>query len=282
MKTAVHRRVSILIAILVPVASASFCLALDQAGLNGEFSLPDRLHNLVDSQDDYFDALQRLQDADAAVVRAREAVVKEQQSSPDYMAAVKAVDDAYKAFIDKRSALITDMEKKDPVYDQMKSQVSAIDAQIENARQNNGTTQEHFDELYKNRETFLRQWHQLEKDATDRAGLSPLWQQWMDASKKLSDLQAKQCADAENADKLKTAVAMAEDARHAVEQAKSAIGGPSVSTKLSSAEQTSAGDFLCRYPQAGFAGNDAWWTYGWSTIGTNQKSMGNSTSAPGK
>jgi uncharacterized membrane-anchored protein YhcB (DUF1043 family) len=221
-----------------------------------------------------------LQDADAAVVRAREAAVKEQQSTPEYIADVKAVDDAYQAFIDKKNALVADMEKKDPVYNQMKAQVSAVDAQIDAARQNPGTTQERFDELYKNRETFVQQWHQLEKDASDRAGLTPLWQHWVDASKKLADLQSKLSPQIENNDRLKAAIAMAEDAKNAVQQAKVALGGSAGSTKLTDAEQTHAGDFLCRYSQTGFAGNDAWWTYGWSTIDGGEKSVGNSTSNP--
>jgi len=86
----------------VAVSSAPACFAIDQVGLTGEFSLPDRSHSLVDSQDDYYDAVQRLQDADAAVVRARESAMKQQQSAPQYDAAVKAVDQAYHAFNDKK------------------------------------------------------------------------------------------------------------------------------------------------------------------------------------
>ena len=246
--------------------SATRCAAIDQIGLTGEFSLPDRSHNLVDSQDDYYDAVQRLQDADAAVVRAREGAIKQEQSSPDYVAAVKAVDQTYQAFNDKKNAVVDDLAKKNPVYSQMKSQAGAIDAQIDAARQNPATTPQQFDELYKNRDTFNRQWQQMENDAMDRAGLTPLKLAWLDASKALADLQDKQRADVENNERLKSAIATADDARSTVEQARAAISGVAVSPQITSAEQAHATDFLCRNSGAGYAGNDAWWTYGWNTL----------------
>jgi predicted nuclease with TOPRIM domain len=257
---------SVLPALSLLAAVPGGALAIDQIGLTGEFSLPDRSHNLVDSQDDYYDAVQRLQDANAALVRARESAMKEQQSSAAYVAAVKDVDDKFHTFTDKKNALVDDLEKKNPVFSQMKSQASAMDAQIESARQNPATTPEQFDELYKNRETFNRQWQQLENDAMERAGLSPLRQQWLDASKNLQDLQAKQQADVENSDKVKAAAAVADDARNSVQQARAAISGVAVSLEITSAEQAKAPDFLCRDAGAGFAGNDAWWTYGWNPL----------------
>jgi flagellin-like hook-associated protein FlgL len=259
---------------IAAIASASACYGFDQTGLTGEFSLPDRSHNLVDSQDDYYDAVQRLQDADAAVVRAREAAMKEAQSSPDYVAAVKAVDSAYQAFIQKKNALVDDLEKKNQIYCQMKAQTSTINSQIESARQNPATTPDQFEELYKNRETFVRQWQQLETDAMDRAGVGPLRQQWLDASKKLADLQAKQRVDVEATDKLKSALAMADDARAAVQQARAALGGTNSAIAATGDEQSRPGDFLCRYSGSSFIGNDAWWTYGWNTLTPGGKPPG--------
>jgi seryl-tRNA synthetase len=252
-------------ALIFPLLPAA-CFAIDQIGLTSEFSLPDRSHSIVDSQDDYYDAVQRLQDADAALVRARESAMKEQQSSPQYVAAVKAVDEKYQAFTDKKNQLIDDLERKNPVYAQMKSQVSAIDQQIDNAPQNPGTTPEQFEELYKNRDTFNRQWQQQENDAIDRAGIAPLRQQWFDASRALQDLQNKQQADVENSEKVKAATAMADDARNTVQQARADISGVAVSPQITSSEQAKAQDFMCRDSRAGFVGNDAWLTYGWNSM----------------
>lgn len=264
--------VSVCLGILaVAVMGSTPCLALDQAGLTGEFSLPDRSHDLIDSQDEYYDAVQRLQDADAAVVRARESAIKQQQSTPEYVAAVKAVDSAYQAFNEKRNALLDDLAKKNTVYSQMKSQMGAIDAQIETARQNAATTPEQLDELYKNRETFNRQVQQQESDAITRAGITPLLQQWQDASKKLADLQAKQKADVEGTDRLKAAIAMADDARGVAAAARAALGG-TASADPASTERSHATDYLCRYSGSSFAGNDGWWTYGWNRMGGGSKS----------
>src|ERR1700733_10020156 len=99
------------VTVLCIAVSAGTCLAIDQVGLTGEFSLPDRSHSLVDSQDDYYDAVQRLQDADAAVVRARESAMKDEQSTPEYVAAVKAVDQTYQAFNNKKNALLDQLGK---------------------------------------------------------------------------------------------------------------------------------------------------------------------------
>ena len=63
--------------------------------------------------------MQRLQDADAAVVRAREAAMKQLQSAPEYIAAVKTVDQAYQAFREKKNALVDDLTKTNPIYCQM-------------------------------------------------------------------------------------------------------------------------------------------------------------------
>jgi chromosome segregation ATPase len=259
--------------LIVSVVTAPACFALDQAGLTGEFALPAQSHSLVDSQDEYYDAVQRLQDADAAVVRARESAIKQQQTTPEYIADVKQVDQTYQAFTEKENALLDDLQKKNPIYNQMKSQANAVEAQIETARQNPATTPEQFEELYKNRDTFNRQWQQLENDAMDRAGLTALKNQWLDASKKLWDLQEKQKADVENTDKLKAALAMASEARDAVQQARAAIS-TAISPQVTTSEQPQAEDFLCRYSGTGYAGNDAWWTYGWSTLAPGAKPAG--------
>jgi hypothetical protein len=262
------KKTCVLLAVTIAVGCVPACFALDQIGLAGEFSLPAQSHTLVDTQDDYYDAVQRLHNADADVVRAREAAMKNQQSSPEYLAAVQAVDQTYQAFREKKNGILDDLEKKNPIYTQMKSQATAIDSQIETARQNPATTQDQFEELYKNRETFLRQWQQLEGDAMDRAGATPLKQQWLDASKKLADLQDKQRVDVENTDKLKAAIANADEARTGVQQARAAISGTTVSPQLNNGEQASAEDFVCRNSGNGFTGNDAWWTYGWNTLTT--------------
>lgn len=255
------------------------CFALDQVGLSSEFSLPDRSRNLVDSQDEYYNAVLQLQTEDAAVVRAREAAMKDAQCAPDYVAAVKAVDVAFQTFCEKKNALVADLEKNNPVYAQMKSQATAIDAKIDAARQNPDTTPEQFEELYKNRETFQKQWHQMEADAMDRAGLTPLRQQWVDASKKLSDLQEKSRVSVESNEKLKAALANQEEAKAAVQQARAAIQTGNTPGATAGSEQAGAGDFLRKYSRTGFAGNDAWWTYGWSTINAGVKPV---TPVPGK
>ncbi len=249
--------------------------AADQIGLIGEFSLPDRLHSLVDSQDDYFDAVQRLQDADAAVMRARESAVKDAQTAPEYQSAVKSVDEAYQAYNDKKTSLVADMEKKDPVYNRMKSQVASVDNQIDAARQNPATTQEQFQELYKNRETFEHQWQQLEGDAMDRAGIAPLRQAWIDASKRLSDLQAKLRRDVEGTDRLKAAVAEATAASSAVEEARTAVGGGN-SVDPANPPQSSAADLVYASSRSNFAGNDAWWTYGWTNLAGSKTPLASS------
>jgi chromosome segregation ATPase len=237
--------------------------AIDQLGLLGEFSLPDRLRDLVDSQDDYYDAVQRLADASAAVLRARESAVKQAQSAPDYIAAVKAVDQTYQAYIEKKNAMVAQMERSDPVYMRMKSQAAAVDAQIESARQNPATTQEQFEELYKSRATFQAQWNQLQDDAMQRAGITPLRQAWIDATRKLTDLQAKLLSDVESNDRLKGVLAEEAAARAAVADARSAISNSPPSTDP---RQSLAGDLLCKSSRTSFAGNDAWWTYGWTDL----------------
>ncbi len=255
---------------LVSAASRS-CFALDQAGLTSEFSLPDRARNLADTQDEYYNAVQLLQDADAAVVRARESAMREAQSQPDYVAAVKAVDAAYQAFITKKNAMVADLEKTNPMYSQMKGQIAAIDAKIQSARQNPDTPARDFDDLYANRETFVKQWHQQENDAMDREKITPLRQSWIDASKKLSDLQDQQRVVVEGNERLKTAVRNAEEAKAAVEQARTAIQGAAANADAAGNERAGAGDFLRKYSRAGFAGNDAWWTYGWSAVNAGVK-----------
>jgi len=56
-----------------------------------------------------------------------------------------------------------------------------MDAQIESARQNPAATPDQFEQLYNAREGFNRQWQLAENDAMDRAGLTALKQQWLDA-----------------------------------------------------------------------------------------------------
>ena len=258
-----------LVAVLIAVRSS---FALDQAGLSSEFSLPNRPRNLVDTQDEYFDAVQQLQDADAAVVRARETAMREAQTSPDYVAAIKAVDTAFIAFTEKKNALVTELEKTNPVYPQMRSQAAAINAKIESARQNPDTQPKDFEDLYKDRDTFQKQWQQMESDAMDREKITPLRQQWIDASKKLSDLQEKQRSAVDGVEKVKLALADAEEARSKVEEARVAVQHGPATPEVINNERAAAGDFLRRYSRTGFAGNDAWWTYGWSTIASGVKS----------
>ncbi len=236
--------------------------ALDQLGLLGEFSLP-RFRNLADSQDDYFDAVQRLADADAAVLRARESAVKAAQATPEYIAAANAVDQAYQAYTEKKNAMIAQMEKSDPVYMRMKTQAATVDAQIDAARQNPAATVEQLEELYKTRETFQVQWNQLQDDAMKRAGITPLRDAWIDATKKLQDLQTRQLTDVESNERLKAALSEETAAKAAVVEARNAISGnsPTVDPK-----QSQAGDLLCKSTRASFAGNDAWWTYGWTDL----------------
>jgi hypothetical protein len=254
-----------LIALIVgAILPSRFCQAIDTTGLIGEFSLPDRLRNLIDSQDEYFRAVQRLQDDDAAVMRARESAMKDAQSAQSYVDAVKAVDQAYQSYMEKKNAAIGNLEKTNQIYAGMKSHVAQIDTQIEAARQNPATTQDQFEQLYKDRETFQHQCQQAESDAIDRAGLAPLRQTWMDASKKVSDLQDKQRADIESNDRLKAALAEAAAAKAAVQEARAAISGGSGDSN--SVEQARATDLLYRSSHASFAGNDAWLTYGWSNL----------------
>jgi predicted nuclease with TOPRIM domain len=260
----------------VVLASARCSFALDQLGLSSTFALPDRARNLVDSQDQYYEAVQHLLDMKAAVVRAREAAMRDAQCAPDYVAAVTAVDNTFHAFIDKKNALVSDLEKNNQVYSQMKAQATAVDAKIDAARLNPDTTPEQFEQLYKDRETFQKQWRQQENDAMDRAGITPLRQQWIDASKKLAELQDKLRGSIEADQKLKTAVANEEEARTAVQQARAAIKSGAapvdVANNAQGSEQSGAADFLRKYSRTGFAGSDAWWTYGWSTISSGTKS----------
>ena len=114
----------------------------------------------------------------------------------------------------------------------------------------------------------------------DRAGITPLRQQWVEASRKLAEMQDKQRVSVESNDRLKAAIAMAEEARAAVEQARPAIQGAQAAAEVANNEQAGAGDFLRRYSRTDFAGNDAWWTYGWSTVSSGVKPA--ATQAPGK
>jgi chromosome segregation ATPase len=264
---------AVVAAFVAAFVAGSHCLALDQAGLASEFSLPNRPRNLVDTQDEYFDAVQQLQDADAAVVRARESAMREAQTTPDYMAAVKAVDMAFLAFTEKKNALVTELEKTNPVYSQMRSQAAAINAKIEAARQNPDTQPKDFEDLYKDRDTFQKQWQQMESDAMDREKITPLRQQWIDASKKLADMQEKQRAAVDSVEKVKLALADAEEARSKVEAARVAAAHGPATPEVVNNERAAAGDFLRRYSRSGFAGNDAWWTYGWNTIAADAKSQ---------
>jgi len=253
-------------AMIAATVPARFCGALDMARLGSEFSLPDRPRNLIDTQDEYFRAVELMQDDDAAVVRARESAMKDAQSAPDYVAAVKAVDQAYQAFMEKKNATISNLEKTNPNYSLMKSHIAQIDSQIETALQNPATTQDQLEQLYKDRETFLHQCRTAESDAIDReTGLPTLRQAWMDASKKLSDMQEKQRSDVENNDRLKAAIAAAAAAMTAVHHARTAISGASAPDATKTAHP-SAADLLYRSSHANFAGNDAWLTYGWTDL----------------
>ena len=256
------------------------CRAVDTMGLVGEFSLPDRLRNLVDTQDEYFRAVQRLQDDDAAVMRARESAMKDAQSTADYAAAVKAVDQAYQAFIEKKNGTISNLEKTNAIYCGMKSHVAQIDGQIDTARQNSATTQDQFEQLYKDRETFVHQCQQAENDALERDGAAPLRQAWVDASKKLSDLQERQRTDVESNDRLKTAVAEAAAAKTAVDEARAAISSATSSAGPGDGGESRAADLLYRSTRANFAGNDAWLTYGWTNLSGSSGSKPAGTSAP--
>jgi hypothetical protein len=254
--------------------------ALDTVGLGGEFSLPDRLRNLIDTQDEYFRAVQVMQDDDAAVMRARESAMKDAQSAPDYVAAVKTVDQAYQAFMEKKNASIANLEKTNAIYCGMKSHIAQIDGQIDSARQNPATTQDQFEQLYKDRETFLRQCQQAESDAIDRAGLTPLRQAWIDASKKVSDMQEKQRVDVENNDRLKAAVTEAAAAKKAVQDARSVISGAAAPADSAKVEQSRAADLLYRSSHANFASNDAWLTYGWTDLAESSANKPTAPSAP--
>jgi chromosome segregation ATPase len=238
-------------------------LAIDDAGAKSEFNLTDHSRSSVESADEYSDAVQHLHDADADVVRAREQGMKDLQSSPEYAAAVRELDSAYAAFNDRKNALLADLEKKDPRCAPMKKQVAEIDAEIDTARQNPATTTDKFEELYKNRATFVHQWEDELDGAIKRENLEPLRQQWQAASDKLAGLRDQQRADVENADKLKSAKAVAIVAHAAVDQARAALDGP---PPAEDAQEDQADDYLRRFPRFGFGGNDAWWTYGWSPI----------------
>ena len=256
----------ILIAALVAGCFCSAGYAADGNGSAGDLGGFDRTQHLLESQDEYQDSVQRLRDADADVVRAREAAIKDLQSAPEFAAAVKAVHDTYQAYSDRKNSVIAELEKKDPRYPGMKSQAAAVDAQIETASQNAATTQAQLEQLQKDRDTFLHQVQQMESDAIDRAQLGPQRQAWLDASKKLADMQDKQRAQVESNDKVKSAIADLDEARMAVEQARASISGANVPPDIAGTEEAQADDFLRRYNRAGFAGNDAWWTYGWTTI----------------
>jgi chromosome segregation ATPase len=275
------KRNVIVLAAMIAILPVRFCRAIDTTGLVGEFSLPDRLRNLIDSQDEYFRAVQRMQDGEAAVMRAREAAMKDAQSADDYVAAVKAVDQAYQGYMEKKNAAIGKLEKTNQIYSGMKSHVAQIDSQIEAARQNPATTQDQFEQLYKDRETFLHQCQQAESDAIDRQGLAPLRQAWIDASKKVSDMQEKQRAAIESNDRLKAALAEAAAAKAAVQEARAAINGGSTAGDANSVEQSRAADLLYRSSHASFAGNDAWLTYGWTNLtdASGSKPAGASASA---
>jgi hypothetical protein len=257
----------ILLAVLSgAILPASISRGVDTAGLSGEFALPDRLRNLIDTQDEYFRAVQVMQDEDAAVMRARESAMKDAQSTPEYLAAVKAVDQAYQAYMEKKNGVIANLEKTNSIYSGMKSHIAQIDGQIESARQNPATTPEQFDQLYTDRETFKHQCQQAERDAIDAEHLAPLRQAWIDASKKLSDLQEKQRIDVENNDRLKAALAAAAAAKKAVDQAHAAINRAAAPADPTRIEQSRAADLLYRSSHANFAGNDAWLTYGWTDL----------------
>jgi hypothetical protein len=237
--------------------------AIDEAGLKSEFSLPGRSRSSVEAADEYSDAVQHLHDVEADVVRAREQAMKDMQSGPEYVSAVKDLDAAYSAFNDRKNALLADLEKRDPRCATMKKQIAEIDSQLEAARQNPGTPAEKFQQLYRDRATFVHQWDDEVESAIKRENLEPLRQQWQDASKKLADLRDQQRIDVENTERLKAAKAAALVARAAVDQARAAIDGP---PPAEDAQEDQADDYIRRFPRFGFGGNDAWWTYGWSPI----------------
>ncbi len=247
----------------VIVAGGRAGFAVDEAGLKSEFSLPGRSRSSVESADEYSDAVQRLHDAEAGVVRAREQAMKDLQSGNDYTNAVKDLESSYSIFSDKKNALLADLEKKDPRCLPVKKQMTEIDAEIEAAKQNPASTTEKLDELYRNRATFAHQWDDLVDSAIKRENLEPSRHNWQLNSDKVVAMREQQRVDVEKSDKLKNAKAQAAVARAAVDQTKAALEGPPLAAD---AQEDQASDYLRRFPRFGFGGNDAWWTYGWSPI----------------
>jgi FKBP-type peptidyl-prolyl cis-trans isomerase len=238
-------------------------VAIEDSDPKAQAVQSSQTHGSMKSADDYRDALQRLEDSEAALVQARESAMKEAQSAANYLAAVKDLDTAYAAFNDKRMALLSDLEKKDPRFGPMKKRAMDIDAEMDAALQNPATTREHFESLCSNRAIFIHQWEDLENSAIDRAGLTPLRQQWIDASQRLSTLRNQQRNDVESSEKVKAALAAVAQAQAAAVQARAVFDGPQSTDDLPGDQ---AQDYLRRFPRFIGSGEDALWTYGWTPV----------------
>ena len=217
----------------------------------------------ADAEDEYTNAVQQLQSADAAVVRAREQAVLAYRATPAYAAAAAALDAAFDAYAAKRDALLMSAEQHDPRFAPLKKGAADVEAELARAGQNaSALTPEQFGELLGQRAAFQKQLEALEDDAVDRdATARRLRQQWADASAHLCELQDKQAAAVDGSDQVRAAVVATAAARAGVDRARAAATG----VAADSADLT-ADEFVRRYPRHGLSWNDAWLTYG--TTGT--------------
>ena len=270
---ATHRPSSWLLLVTAAIVSSACPLiqprAVAAAADEGDkFGVADRARNYARDQAKWQATKDQYDQAMANVVAQRRAAGEDYRDSDEYRAAIKAVDEACHTYNDKLKQIVDEIRQRDPRYAELKKQADAVDAEIAAARGNPGVTIQQFNDLYNRKAVFTREIKALQDDAMNKAAAGLLKQQWDDASKHLSDLQAKQRQVVENSDRVKEALAKVTEAKAAMDEAGIALAGSQSAYAEASSQQAAADEYLRRYPPSNY---DPYWGgwgyYGW--YGTN-------------
>lgn len=209
----------------------------------------------ADAADAYAAAVRRAQAADADVVLARDAAVRDAVAAKPCADAAEALDAAFQKYNDTRNAVLAQLEAADSRYKEMKGAVARVEADL--ARDPAAAPATYTDRC-RALATFAAQVQQMEDDAVKLAKADGLRQQWEAASQRFVAAREKAVADAETSDRVKAAVAAAAAARAAVDAVRPAKAD-------AAAERPTADDFARQFPRYGPTATDGGWTYGWST-----------------
>lgn len=260
MKLVSHRFV--LLAVAVLIGAPPLVRAANTAGpFSDNFKLGERAKNYAEDNVRYHDAQQKLDDANTDLVQARHAAVADYQSSNEFVAAAKAVGDSYRAYQSKKRQVIRQIEQKDPRYNELRKQATAVDAELVRARSIPTTSIPQFESLYNKKSVFTREMRALENDALVKSGSIELQKRWQTASQHLADMRTRQDAVIEKSSGVKLAMVEVTKAKNKMDDIGAKLAGTKAAYAEAQSQQTAANNYLHRYPT--YTGAYDGFGYGW-------------------